>query len=271
MPDLSTVPALTQRDVPARAGAAARVLTITDDPEADIRELVNAVGADPALAAKILTLANSAYYGLSRRVGTLQYAIAVVGFQTVRALAVSICAGLDGPQAVPKGFWEQASCSATAAHLIAPIVGASPQDAFCAGLLHTLGSALLHQQDDLPALCLPTPDDENAFNELEIDTYGVGHAEAGARALTSWRFPEHLCYVIAGHHNVPLPDAGPLERTLHAARIVTDLCLVESPDAGRAESMLMRLTDGDLTAGRIESLMVKVRTQSEHLQAGLEA
>ncbi len=95
--------------MPARAGAAARVLAITDDPEASIGDLVNAVGADPALAAKILTLANSAYYGLSRRVGTLQYAISVIGFQTVRALAVPVCAGLDGPNAVPAGFWEGAA------------------------------------------------------------------------------------------------------------------------------------------------------------------
>ena len=265
------VDTLTQRPVPARAGAAARVMAITDDPEASIGDLVNAVGADPALAAKILTLANSAYYGLSRRVGTLQYAISVIGFQTVRALAVPACAGLDGPNAVPAGFWEGAAGAATSAYLIAPVLGASAPDAFCAGLLHTLGSALLHQQQPMTDLCLPLPLNEEEFNRNEIERYGIGHAEAGAQVLASWRFPEHLCYLIASHHDAPLPDAPPLTRALQGARVLTDLTLGGSQDRARSLSTLLRLSEGELTETRVDGLVDKVREQSEALVAGLRA
>jgi HD-like signal output (HDOD) protein len=271
MPEQSVAEVLVEREVPARAGAAVRVLTIADDPDASLADLVNAVGADPALAAKVLTLANSAYYGLSRRVGTLQYAISVIGFQTVRALAVPICAGLDGPNGVPPGFWEQAANNATAAYLIAPALGASAPDGFCVGLLHTLGSALLHQRHPLPALCAPPPVDEEGFNRSEIALYGIGHAEAGARLLESWRFPEHLCALVSGHHDVPLPDAVPLARTLLAARITAGLCIDEGADQVRAETTLLRLSDGELTQPRVSALVDKVRQQSEALLAGLRA
>ncbi len=262
---------LTPRAVPARAGAAARVLAIVDDPQSSINDLVKAVGADPSLTAKVLTLANSAYYGLSRRVGTLQYAISVVGYQTVRALTVPICVGLDRPDAVPPGFWEQAASAATAADLIAPILGASAPDAFCAGLLHTLGSALLHQQSRVPALCLPLVADEPGFNRREIDQYGLGHAEAGAQALTEWRFPEHLVQLIATHHDVPLPDAPPLTRALEGARLVADLCMNDHPDRGRSLNSLQRLSEGELTETRVDALVARVQVQSEALLIGLRA
>ena len=262
---------LADRPVPARAGAASRVIAIIDDPESGIGDLVNAVGADPALAAKLLTLANSAYYGLSRRVGTLQYAISVVGYQTVRALTVPICVGLDDPDAVPPGFWEQAASAATAGHLIAPVLGASPPDAFCAGLLHTLGAALLHQQSPLPALCLPLVADEQEFHRREIEQYGVGHAEAGAQALATWRFPEHLIYLIATHHDVPLPDAPPRTRALEGARLLADLCLGGGRDRTRNISSLLRLSEGELTEARVDTIVEKVRMQSEALLTGLRA
>jgi HD-like signal output (HDOD) protein len=260
---------LASRTVPSRAGSAARVLMLIDDPNTGIAELANAVGCDPAFASKAVAMANSAYYGLGGRVGTLPYAIAVLGFQTVRALAVSIAAGLDGPNGVPDGFWEQAATAATAANLVAPSVGANAPDAFCAGLLHTLGAAVLHQQHPLPALCLPYAADADDFGRREQEIYGIGHAEAGAQLLASWHFPQRLYSLIATHHDVPLPDADPLTRSLHAARTLTDLVLGEDPDTYRAESTLRRLSDGKLTSAHIAPLVAQIQTKSAELLDGL--
>lgn len=269
MTDRRTADVLSGRAVPSRAGAATRVLMVVDDPEAGVADVAKAVGSDPAFASRTIALANSAYYGLSGRVGTLHYAISVLGFQTIRALAVSIAAGLDGPSAVPAGFWEQAATAATAANLVAPIVGANAPDAFCAGLLHTLGSALLHQQQPLATLCLPYPADEDEFSRRELEVYSVGHAQVGAEVLESWLFPPRLCALIATHHDVPLPDADPLTRSLHAARTLTDLVLAAAPDTARAESTLLRLTEGKLNAPQITVLIDRIRIQSEELLVGL--
>jgi HD-like signal output (HDOD) protein len=199
----------------------------------------------------------------------LHYAISVLGFQTIRALAVSIAAGLDGPKAVPPGFWEQAATAATAANLVAPIVGANAPDAFCAGLLHTLGSALLHQQHPLPQLCLPYGEDEDELIRRELELYEVGHAQLGADMLATWLFPPRLCTLIANHHDVPLTDAEPLTRALHAARTLTDLVMSENPDVTRAESTLLRLSEGKLAGPQIRVLTVRIKEQSEALSAGL--
>jgi HD-like signal output (HDOD) protein len=257
--------------IPARSGAATRVLLLVDDPDVGVSDVAAAVGSDPALASRAMALANSAYYGVSGRVGTLRYAVAVLGFQTIRALAVSLAAGLQGRDAVPDGYWEQAATAAIAANLLAPAFQASAPDAFCAGLLHTLGSALLHQQGPAATLCLPFPDDEAELHAHELDVYGIGHAAVAAELLVSWRFPDGLCALVANHHEIPLPDASPLTRTLHAARALTDLALRSSPDLHAAGAALTRLSEGNVTIAQVEPLVTRIREQSGALLDGLRS
>jgi HD-like signal output (HDOD) protein len=255
--------------LPPRAGAAARVLQLVDDPDAGAGDVAKAIGTDPTFAARVLALANSAYYGLSGRVGTLSYAVSVVGFQALRSLAVAAAAGLDKPGSAPAGYWQQAATCATGADLLAPMLGANPGDAFSLGLLHTLGSALLHQHHPLPALCLPYPDDLHALAQAELDIYGIGHAEAGARVLAAWRFPERLCTLIESHHEAPLPDASAVERTLHGARALTHLVLSERPDPAAAEHALSWMSEGRLDPPSIEPLVAQLRERSAALLEGL--
>jgi HD-like signal output (HDOD) protein len=259
------------RPLPARADAACRTLALCGDPNSSVADLSKAIGSDPAMTSRVIALANSAYYGLSGRVGTLQYAISVLGFQTIRALAVPIAAGLDGANAVPAGFWEQAATAATAATIIAPIVGANAPDAFCAGLLHTLGAALLHQQHPLPQLCLPYPDDDSELERIELETYQIGHAAAADELLRTWRFPDALCTLIATHHDVPLADASPLTRTLHAARTLADQALARQPDTVAAQATLERISEGILTRVQLGPLIDQIRSEAEALLAGLRA
>jgi HD-like signal output (HDOD) protein len=259
----------------ARADAASRVLSLAEDPNAGIADLADAIGTDPMFTSRVIALANSAYYGLSSRVGTLEYGISVLGFQTIRAMAVPIAAGLDSAGTAPAGFWEQAAMAATAANMIAPTVGAKAPDAFCVGLLHTLGSALLHQQHPLPMLCLPYPADtdtstgDDELNRLELELYQVGHADAAAHVLTAWHFPATVCDLIAAHHSVPLPDATPLTRALHAARALTDLALAEQPDVIRAQCTIQRLTEGKVSQAQIEPLVEQLRVRAAVLLAGI--
>lgn len=214
-------------------------------------------------------MANSAYFGLSGRVGTLEYAISVLGFQMIRTLAVSICAGLDKPGGVPDGFWLQAATTATAASILAPTLGAKTGDAFTVGLLHTLGSALLHQQRPLPALCLPHPADAVELNHNEFELYGIGHAQAGAQALAAWTFPRGICSLVARHHEAPDANGDPLADCLHAARTLTDLVLAPDPDLSSASRHLLTLSEGRLTARDIAALVSRTIDKSAALLEGL--
>jgi HD-like signal output (HDOD) protein len=255
--------------LPARAQAAARVLQLCDDPDTSAQQLARAIGTDPVFAAKVLRVANSSYYGLSGRVSTLPFAVSVVGFQTVRSLAVVAAAGLDDPNATPSGFWEGAALSATAAEVFAPLLEADSGDAFSLGLLHTLGSALLHQHRPLGLVCLPEPDDATTLATAELAGYGTTHEVVGARVLSMWHFPDRVCTLIARHHEPVLPDASPLERTLHAARGVADGLLRGGPPDG-LETSIAWLTDGRVSPDELPALFDRVQDRASALLDGLQ-
>jgi hypothetical protein len=140
---------LTQlENLPSHPTASSRVLWVADDPNASAADLAAAVSADPALTARAMRMANSAYYGLSGRVSSATFAVTVLGFSTVRSLAVATSAGVMGEDAyVPPGFWDHAAATACAASLVADRVRAPKPEAFSVGLLHDLGEALLYRAD----------------------------------------------------------------------------------------------------------------------------
>jgi HD-like signal output (HDOD) protein len=258
--------------LPPRAAAAAAVLRLVDDPDTSAQDLARAMGTDPVFAARVLRVANSSYYGLSGKVSMLPFAVSVIGFQVVRSLAVVAAAGLDDPAGAPAGFWQAAAFTATGAELVAPLVGAVPGDAFCVGLLHILGGALLHQHQPLPALCLPEPEDAADLEALlvaEQAQYGITHDQIGARVLAAWHFPEHLCSLIARHHDLVLPDAEPLERALHSARLLTDHLIKGTPSSAAWEAQLAWLTEGRVNSGELPTLLERIVDRGTALQDGL--
>lgn len=267
--DAATILLARHEQLRTRAGAAATVLRLVDDPDAGAQDLARALGTDPVLAARVLRVANSSYYGLSGRVGTLPFAVSVLGFQTVRSLAVVAAAGLDDPSSVPTGFWPAAALAATAAERIAPLLEADAGDAFSLGLLHTFGAALLHQHEPLDLLCLPAPADPDELLRTEHERYGINHQLAGARVLAAWHVPERITSLIARHHQAPLPDAAPLERALHASRYLTGVALgAGEPAPGDAD--LAWITDGLIGEEDVPGLVIAVRERAQSLLEGLQ-
>ena len=135
--------------LPAQPSVAVRTVWVADQPNSSAKDLAAALTADPALTARVLRLANSAYYGLSRRVAEVSFAVTVVGFPTVRAMAAVHASGLfePGEHTVPEGYWEHSVATATLCSVLAPRAGVRPNQAFPLGLLHDLGSALLFRAD----------------------------------------------------------------------------------------------------------------------------
>lgn len=255
--------------LPPRAAAASRVLQLADDPDASAQQLARAVATDPVFAARLLRVANSTYYGLSGRVSTLPFAVSVVGFQTVRSLAVVAAAGLDDPAGAPPGFWRGAALSATAAELVAPLIGADSGDAFSVGLLHMIGSALLHQHQPLTGICLPPAEDQDAALLQEQEQYGISHDQIGARVLAAWHFPEHVCALIGIHHEPVLPHAVPLERALAIARLLAEGLLTGEEPGPANLAQVSWLTDGRLGEADLPGLLERASDRSSALLEGL--
>lgn len=192
---------------------AAHVVAMSNDDRAGAGELAAAVGADVALATKVMRLANSAYFGLSGRVTGLPFAVTVVGFNSVRSLATVALAGIDDAQTLPGGFWNVSVHLAVASRTVAPQFAANPTDAMCLGLLAQLGAALLHGADS------------EGYDEIVADTdlgterllaesrrYGVSAPELTAEALQQWRFPLSMVDALRA---VPHGAEGALLRTAY--------------------------------------------------------
>src|SRR5690606_33474668 len=115
---------------PSNPSVAMRVLWIADDPRATAPLLANTLEQDPALTARVLRIANSAYFSPGSRVTNVPRAVVTVGFATVRALAAGAVTGLDDGGRLPEDFWEHSAQVAHATGLVARQLGVGANDAF---------------------------------------------------------------------------------------------------------------------------------------------
>lgn len=231
-------------DLPAQPSAAFRVLRMVEADAPSLAEVARVVATDPALTVRVVRLANGAWFGRPTRVASPAAAVAVLGLETLRWVAASAAAGLaTAGSTVPPGFWAHGGATAAAASLLAPRLGLNRSDAFCLGLLHNLGLALLARvdPDGHPLLVAESEDAGLPVVAAERDAYGLGHDEAAARVLAAWSFPPALCEAVGAHH-APGAAASPSGRCLQAARaLVRGLPGVpdhESPDDETADAAL---------------------------------
>ena len=208
---------------PARA-AALRVVQIIDDPRSGASDVAQAASVDPAMTARMLRMANSAYYGLSGRVASASFAVTVIGFSTVRSLAAMSAAGFDGDEELPPGFWARGATTAAGTALVARRVGADVAQAFCVGILNDLGTALLWRHDkERHSALLARAGAVTPVHVLEQLEYGASHASLCADVLAAWHFPDELCVAIGRHHDTPSTGATALRRALQGGIALASL------------------------------------------------
>lgn len=202
-------------DLPALPTAVATVLKETGSGSATSSSVADAILSDPGIAARVLRLANSAFYGLSREVGRVQDAVVVLGFRTVRSLV--LVAGtypllkrplesyrLDGEE-----MWGYAGAVAVGAQTVAQRSGTcDPDEAFGCGLLHDIGRLALDESlgDRLPLILRSTGSGETSFDEAERLHLGFDHGEVGAHMARGWNLPPS--YIAAMHYHHRPEDAS---------------------------------------------------------------
>jgi HD-like signal output (HDOD) protein len=157
-------------------------------------EIARKLSTDPVLSAKVLRLANCAYYGLSFRIGTVDQALQMLGFGTVRTLVIS-SALVSGFRTAPgidlKRFWRFSLHTAVGAKWIANKAGEDSELAFTIGLMHAIGLLIIHsampeQAQELSEVSGPFDADRMAQEKI---AFGYTNAEVGAELARRWRFP----------------------------------------------------------------------------------
>ncbi len=234
------------RDLPALPLIVAELISSFEQPDVSIGTLAQKVSHDQALAAKTLRLANSSFYGLQSKVKTIQQAITVLGFDSVRALIVAAGVidnfeGGDGTRFDFKAFWRHAIGTALCAKSLARACGMNQDYGFISGLLHDIGMLVLVTRFPGPYAAALAHCAEHDCHVLDAEraVLGLDHAVVGRALAEQWKFPPLIQRAIANHHAPAAQDEGDIAGVVHVAdAIVHALDL-----SGREDDLVPPLTE----------------------------
>ena len=270
-PDLAPVPApvfdietiLAGIDTMAvQKPVAAQLVSVANAEETSAKELARILASDVALAGRVMKLANSAYFGMRGRVTSLQFAVTVVGFTTVRTMATVALTELDDESRLPENFWDLTTHLALAASSLAPRFGERPQDALCLGLLAQLGAALLFHDDPEGYAAIEAAEPTFAGRRAaETRRYGINSLRLTAVALEQWGFPAPMVVPLKHVDDYRAPEGALLRSSFEiAARLTTD---------GYERVPIVRVSCGQLREDDVVPVLDVVRSDAAELRRAM--
>ncbi|MFO7764914.1 MAG: HDOD domain-containing protein [Pelovirga sp.] len=222
------------RDLPPMPAVATKVLELLGNPDVNYNKLGEAISSDPAVSARLMKVANSAFYSMKRQIKTLDHAIAIVGEKTLRSLVLA--ASLEGVSKsyglLEKLLWEDAMGCAIGSRIIArKFSTADPEEAFLAGLFRHLGKIVMNYSDpDAYRKLVETAYiEETATAEIEERFFPYGHEVVGAAVLDKWNFSHALVITALHHKDLAIPaedeDAEQLLRLAATVNLAGFICM----------------------------------------------
>jgi len=217
------------RNLPTPPMVFTQIIKVVNDPDTSAYDVASILSEDPAMAAKVLKITNSAYYGLSGTVTSVKQAIVIIGLNGVKSLVVSASVidmfkgdrvGLE----FQDRFWRHSLVTAFGSRVLMremrPSDFGAGELAFSTGLLHDIGKMVMYLHS--PSDCQKILEDvcDGGIDELEAERrlFGFDHALAGGVLTEKWNMPKELSGAIANHHQ-PLALDDPLRLTdvIHVA------------------------------------------------------
>ncbi len=201
-------------DLPSLPAVVIELLSSMEQDDIDVHALAGKIALDQALSAKTLRLANSSFYGMPTQVTSIQQAISVLGFHSIRTLvtacAVTGCfASGPGAEFDFDGFWRHAIGTAACARVLARPLRLNPETAFTAGLLHDLGTMVLVTRfpAEYRAVESHRKQHDCSTSIAQQAVFGLDHAMIGSALAAYWKFPQAIQQAVAQHHQAP--QGGP--------------------------------------------------------------
>ncbi len=195
------------RDLPPMPAVAIKVLELLNDPNVNYEKLGEAISSDAAVSARMLKVANSAFYSMKRQIKTLEHAIAIVGERTLRSLVLA--ASLEGMNKsyglLEKMLWEDSMGCAIGCRILArKFASADPEEAFLAGLFRHLGKTVMNYSDpeSYRSLAEMAYSDGVSTSKLEGQFFPYAHAVVGAAVLDKWKFARSLVMSTLHHEDL---------------------------------------------------------------------
>jgi HD-like signal output (HDOD) protein len=189
-----------------------------------LEQIARVIEIDPVLTARILRLVNSAFYGVSGAIVSVNEALVMLGMDVVRGIILSTAAMdlAEGRRSV-RGLWEHSLGTAVASTALARVLGLPRiEEISAAALMHDIGKLVLASQlgrdyDNVVRYALQR---DVSVRTAEIELLGVPHDEIGRWLVTRWRLPRSLAVPISLHHT---PERDPEFAVSTAAVHVADV------------------------------------------------
>lgn len=266
-------------ELPTLPNVASKLITMTAREDTTLADIATLVSRDIALSAKILKVANSAFYSFPQQIGSIKQAVSILGTNAVRNLVLSFSfltmkRGRHKTTFNFERFWQRALASGVAAKLILEKVkGADTEHLFISGLLQNLGELIFARTlpDQYDEVIRVVEEQKKDSLTVEQELLGIQHTAIGYEVAKYWGFPEVLLLPI-NHHHSPEAYTGnnkKIRQTIQAvflSDLLTNILYSESPEKYhkifRDEARkLLHLNNDD-----IESILSELHLQVE--QAG---
>lgn len=227
-------------NLPPFPAVAAQSLAILDDPESSAIDVVKVVQYDQAITANVLKVCNSAYFGLSSKVGSLHEAVVLLGNQQLKEVILTgtvvryykpVMGGYD---LSGRELWKHAISTAIMSRIISKEVAeAEKAFVFTAGLLHDVGKTILNSlvEKYFEQMFVLVEENSLSFIEAENEILGIDHAEVGARMGELWGFPRQIVQAIRFHHDPQKADEQ--DTTTPTVYLANLICLIMGIGVGR--------------------------------------
>lgn len=186
------------------------IIKIIENPESTANDLKRIIQIDPPLTARILKIANSAYYAPSKSIDDIVQAIIYIGFNTIKELALSqkVCEIFRSEETI-EGYsrvalWKQSIAVALMGKLVfRREFGLAGENVYIAGLLHNLGIIAEDQflHEDFRLILSKSKKEGKNLEQAELEVLGSDHAEVGRMIAEDWNFPGELTMSIGCHHH----------------------------------------------------------------------
>ncbi len=233
-------------NLPVLPQVASAVLRLADDPNSSPKMMERTIERDPAITAKILRVANSAYYGLSN-VGSIGRAIGVLGMNAVRSLVVGVvfqqlAAGKEQAPSYSKlEYWRHSLAVAVTARILGKLrMPAAAEELYVAGMMHDVGMLVLDRfcSDEFDRAIQFARSQQIPLHMAERFAFGYDHCQVGAMLAAKWSLPTVVARAIEFHHNPKADTESQLATAIvcladhlaHRAGLTNNVPLPKLPD-----------------------------------------
>ncbi len=198
-------------DLPTLPTVVARINHEMENESLTSHRLGTIISDDASLTTKVLRLSNSAFYGMPRQISSVDKAVTILGFDTVKNLALSLSVyslfkNRKETAIDVLGLWNHSlGCAVCTKIILGKIRHQLAEEAFLFGILHDIGKVVLINNNLAGMENIIKISQERGItqNEAEIEVFGFNHQRIGAALLKKWKFPDSMVNGIKLHHDLP--------------------------------------------------------------------